>query len=158
MGPISTRQLRREVQGMLPCEGREVRAALGDLQDRLLITVAGGSLEGWSMHEWDLLARRIPDLAQEDVRLADGRRDLVRAFITASLAAKPGAIGRLFGWSADETRTAIRELAREGAVVADVRLEGLPGLFAVAPRLLVGDPSGVATRKPRKSRSQVPAK
>ncbi len=158
MGPISTRELRREVQGMVPCEGREVRAALGDLQDRLLITVAGGSVEGWSMHEWDLLERRVPDPAQEDVEQAEGRRDLVRAFITASLAAKPGAIGRLFGWSAEETRTAVQELAREGSVVADVRLEGLPGLFTVAPRLLAGDPSGAATRKPSKSRSRAPAK
>lgn len=44
--PISTRNLRREVQSALPCEGREVRAAIGRLQDQLLITVAGGTLEG----------------------------------------------------------------------------------------------------------------
>ena len=129
MGPISTRELRREVQGMAPCEGREVRAAVGDLQNRLLITVAGGSVKGRSMHEWDLLERRVQGPAQEDVERAEGRRDLVRAFITASLAAKPGAIGQLFGWSAEETRTTIRELAHDGSVVADVRLEGLPGLF-----------------------------
>ena len=124
---------------MLPCEGREVRATLASLQARLLITVSGGSLAGWTMHEWDLLKRCLPPDQRRELTLEAGRRELIRAFVAAVLAGKPGAIARLFGWSVAETRAAIDELAADGALVSDVPIEGLPGRFVAAPQLAGGE-------------------
>ena len=131
-GPISTRNLRREVQAALPCEGREVRAAIGRLQERLLITVAGGTLEGWSMHEWDLLTRRLPGDVKTDVAQDEARRELTRVLVDLALATKPGSIARMLGWSGATTRGAIEELAADGVVRTDVAIDGLPGRFVTS--------------------------
>ena len=59
-GPIRSRDLRREVQELSGASKRHYQAAVRTLQERFLITVAGGSVEGFTMHDWDLVERHAP--------------------------------------------------------------------------------------------------
>ena len=54
-GPIDSRELWRRSKTIFGDKRTRFTATLERLQSKFYITVAGGSLEGWTLHTWDLV-------------------------------------------------------------------------------------------------------
>jgi hypothetical protein len=65
-GPMMTRDLRLAFAPRSKQNTRRAKALLVELQNRFLITAAGGDTTGWSHHRWDLVARWVPARAQQE--------------------------------------------------------------------------------------------
>jgi hypothetical protein len=59
-GPVDSRVLWRDMKPVFGGSRPRFEAALTALQAGFQIMVSGGSLEGWSLHYWDLVERRAP--------------------------------------------------------------------------------------------------
>lgn len=115
--PIRSRDLRREVQALSGASKRQYQAALLTLQERFLITVAGGSVEGFSMHDWDLVERHVPSRAIEKTYAKSEARELLACQAVANAPYCTGReIGLLFGWKRDDVQVLLNELKLRGAL------------------------------------------
>jgi hypothetical protein len=75
-GPIDSRELWRMAKSIFGDKRNRFTATLEKLQSRFYLTVAGGSLEGWTLHTWDLVERQAPqdileNLPPRDVALVN---------------------------------------------------------------------------------------
>ena len=118
-GPIRSRDLRQEVQELSGAARREYQAALRMLQERFLITVAGGSVAGFSMHDWDLVERHVPPEAialslSED----EARAQLVCQAVANAPFCTAREIGLLFGWGRKQAAAVLGELTESGVISA----------------------------------------
>lgn len=59
-GPVDSRELWRMAKNIFGDKRTRFTATLEKLQSRFYLTVAGGSLEGWTLHTWDLVERQVP--------------------------------------------------------------------------------------------------
>ena len=118
-GPIRSRNLRQEAQGLSGATKRQYQAALRMLQERLLITVAGGSVAGFSMHDWDLVERHVPP---EAMALGISRGEAQTQLTLQAVANTPFCTARdialLFGWGKKQVAVVLGELTERGAVSA----------------------------------------
>ena len=117
-GPIRSRDLRREVQSLSGASKRQYQAALRSLQERYLITVAGGSVEGFSMHDWDLVERHIPP---EHLTLAlseeEAQAQLVRQAVANAPFSTAREIALLFGWNRRQAEVLLGAQVESGALI-----------------------------------------
>jgi hypothetical protein len=124
-GPIRSRDLRMEVQGAMGAKKRDYQAALRRLQERFLITVAGGSVEGFSMHDWDLVERHVPpDALALPVAPEEARRKLVCQAVENAPYCTAREIALLFGWECKQVEALLGKLAGIGLIHA-TRVRGL---------------------------------
>jgi hypothetical protein len=126
-GPVSSRELWRRLR---PRMGRrsELVAALTFLQKRFYVTVAGGDLAGWSMHDWDLVARSVPDGLLTGLPSPDeAQRSLVAAAVRNLVCCRARDMAGLFGWLPSDVATVAGRLVAEGLLRADVRVAGQAG-------------------------------
>ncbi len=123
-GPIRSLDLRREVQGLSGATKRHYQAALRTLQERFLITVAGGSVEGFTMHDWDLVERHAPP---ETLAAALSDDEARAQLALQAVANAPHCTVReftlLFGWERSLVAALLGELAEKG-MLAMTRVEG----------------------------------
>lgn len=118
-GPIRSRNLRREAEELSGATKREYQAALRMLQERFLITVAGGSVAGFSMHDWDLVERHVPPEAMElGISRDEAQRQLTLQAVANAPFCTAREIGLLFGWSKKQVATVLGELTESGAISA----------------------------------------
>ncbi|NLG84428.1 MAG: winged helix DNA-binding domain-containing protein [Firmicutes bacterium] len=126
-GPIDTRELWRLARPLFGGARHRFLAALERLQTIFVVTVAGGSLEGWSRHTWDLVERWVPPevLAKLPTR-REARRVLLWQTLSNCVAAEERLLCSLLGWPAGEVVEALDELAAAG-MARRVRVEGQRG-------------------------------
>ena len=118
-GPIRSRDLRREVQALSGAGKRQYQAALRALQERFLITVAGGSVEGFSMHDWDLVERHVPtDAMTLTVSKGEAREQLVCRAVANAPLCTAREIGLLLGWKRGEVQALLEKLLERGVLLA----------------------------------------
>ena len=123
-GPIRSRDLRREVQSLSGASKRQYQAALRMLQERYLITVAGGSVEGFSMHDWDLVERHIPPACMTlALSKEEARAQLVRQAVTNAPLCTAREIALLFGWERKLAEALLGAQVESGALIRG-RVEG----------------------------------
>lgn len=118
-GPVKSRDLRREVQALSGASKKQYQLALLALQERFLITVAGGSVEGFSMHDWDLVERHAPPDAL-DVKLSseEARARLVCQAIANAPYCTAREIALLFGWERKRTEAVLSVMVAKNALLA----------------------------------------
>ena len=123
-GPIRSRDLRREVQGLSGASKRHYQAALRTLQERFLITVAGGSVEGFTMHDWDLVERHAPLGALAATLLEDeARAQLTLQAVANAPYCTAREIALLFGWERKLVAALLGGLTEKG-MLAMTKVEG----------------------------------
>ncbi|MYB76412.1 MAG: winged helix DNA-binding domain-containing protein [Chloroflexi bacterium] len=118
-GPIRSRELRREVQALSGASKRQYQTALRVLQERFLITVAGGSVAGFSMHDWDLVERHVPPEAMTlSLSEDEARAQLVCQAVANAPFCTAREIGLLFGWGRKQAAAVLGELTESGVISA----------------------------------------
>jgi len=128
-GPISTRDLWRLSRTSLT-DRKELLRSLAYLQRQFYVSVAGGELEGWSMHHWDLVERCIPEgLLDYLPGRAAAQRLLIAQAIDDLVYCTPREVGGLFRWRPADVLSVASDLAGEGLVRLGVRLERHGGLL-----------------------------
>ena len=116
-GPIRSRDLRREVEALAGRNRRTYNAALHELQARCLITVVGGSLKGFTMHDWDLLERHAPPEALAlDMPESEARTRLLRQVVANAPYCTVREIGLLLRWERDRVAATLEELKEMGVL------------------------------------------
>ena len=127
-GETDSRRLWREVKSL--AEGKRTRftAALTRLQEGFWITVSGGSLEGWSMHHWDLLERHVPEEAHSYRPAKEAARgSLAMAYLDNAVLTDARQVARLFRWELGVAEVVLDRLEQAGEITSDVRCEGAAG-------------------------------
>jgi len=123
-GPVRSLELRREVQALSGASKRQHQAALRTLQERFLITVAGGSVEGFSMHDWDLVERHVPPEAMMAVLSEDeARGQLIRQAVANAPYCTAREVVLLFGWERKQVEAELGALVEDG-VLSGAEVEG----------------------------------
>ncbi len=114
-GPINSRDLWRRAKPLFGGKRHQFTAALERLQAKFLLTVSGGSLEGWTLHTWDLVERQAPPgLLDELPPPAEARREILFQTLQNAVAMPEGSIGRILRWTPAETGKALAGLMEEG--------------------------------------------
>jgi hypothetical protein len=133
-GPISSRDLWRRLRFSFGGQRGQLLSALTSLQRRFFVTVAGGDLERWSMHYWDLVPNVVPpgllDYLPEPYA---ARANLVARAAGNLVLATPREIGSLFGWPASDVLAVAEQLASLGQVRLDVGMASQPTAVYIAP-------------------------
>jgi len=129
-GPLDSRRLWREVRRYAAGSRAEFEKALLTLQSRFHLTVSGGSLEGWSLHEWDLVERQVPPgtLARLP-RLREAREALAWQAIENLVVCTPRNLATLFRWDAATTDEVVAALVQQSRVLDDVVVKEWRGRF-----------------------------
>jgi hypothetical protein len=128
-GPIDSRRLWREVKGHFGGRRPRFEQTMTALQMSCRIMVAGGSLEGWSLHAWDLVERHVPaGLLDRLPKAEDARVALLQQFVANTGACTRGEAGAFFHWQAGEIAAAAECLLAAGDV-DETEVEGWKGLW-----------------------------
>ena len=123
-GPVRSRDLRREVQALSGAGKKQYQAALRSLQERFLITVAGGSVEGFSMHDWDLVERHVPtDATTLAVTKDEAQEQLICQAIANAPFCSARELGLLFGWKRGEVQALLKVLLQRASSQQDRQRE-----------------------------------
>lgn len=116
---ISSRDLRRRFGSPGKDITRTMDRALQNLQETFRITVAGGSLEGWTVHNWalveDWVDREHLDQARR-IRPDDALKELVFRYVRLAVAASVGDIAWVFRRKRSEIAVTLDELLSEGRI------------------------------------------
>ena len=124
---ISSRDLRKKFGPIGKDVTRSMDRALQNLQETFRITVAGGSLEGWSLHYWALVQDWVsPAYVSKRIDLAAAKKELVLRYVRMAIAASVGDIAWVFRWKRKEVASLIDDLFREDRV-REIEIIGLPG-------------------------------
>jgi hypothetical protein len=128
-GPIDSRRLWQEVKGRFGGKRPRFEQAMTALQMSYRVMVAGGSLEGWSLHAWDLVERRAPAGLLDHLPDAGAAREaLLRQFVANAAACTRQEAASFFRWRADETAAAAERLLASNEV-DEVEVEGWKGVW-----------------------------
>jgi len=128
---ISTHELRRKFGTPGKDTTRAMDRALQNLQETFRITVAGGSLEGWSLHNWALVEDWVPAECLERARQLDpstAKRELTLRYVRMAIAASVGDIAWVFRWKRREVAPLVDDLVRESRL-REVEVPDLPGIL-----------------------------
>lgn len=137
-GPIDSRELWKRFKKDFPGPRSRFLAALTQAQRSFRLTVSGGSLEGWSVHRWDLLARRVPEGLLDGLPLPDEAREaLLLKYVENAVACPVSEPARAFHWDRATARGVIDSLARRKRLEIVERVEGLDGRALVRPDAVV---------------------
>lgn len=123
-GPIDSRELWVKAKSIFAGKRSRFTATLERLQSKFLITVAGGSLEGWTLHTWDLVERQAPPEILTRLPSPETARILIlKQTIENSVAVSERKLRSLLRWPSEELQRSIASLKEEG-VVNEVTVEG----------------------------------
>lgn len=123
-GPIDSRQLWARVKTTFAGKRSRFTAALERLQSRFFITVAGGSLEGWTLHTWDLVERQVPREVLKHLPDRDQARTIIlKQTIRNCVAVTEGKLKSILRWPASDLNQCLETLKQKG-IISPVWIEG----------------------------------
>ncbi|TCL54404.1 winged helix DNA-binding protein [Hydrogenispora ethanolica] len=130
-GPVDSRELWAMAKPLFDGKRHRFTAALEHLQSRFFLTVAGGSLEGWTLHTWDLVERQAPPEILTGLPMAaEARSNILRQTIRNCYAVSERKLRSILRWPAPDFQESFQALKNDGAVI-EVKVEGenLPWLM-----------------------------
>jgi hypothetical protein len=130
-GPINSRELWIKAKDVFGGKRTRFTAALEHLQSRFLLTVSGGSLEGWTLHTWDLVERQVPgEILAKLPSPEEARVNILRQAIQNCVAAPAPKFRSILRWNPADLERSVELLKQEGAI-QEIAVEGqkLPWLI-----------------------------
>jgi hypothetical protein len=123
-GPIDSRELWIKAKPIFAEKRIRFTAALERLQSRFYLTVAGGSLEGWTLHTWDTVERQVPEevlrgLPDKEAALVN----ILRQTIENSVAVSERNLRSILRWTPGEMKKTMEKADREGWI-EEAQVEG----------------------------------
>lgn len=123
-GPIDSRELWRQAKTLFNGKRTRFTATLAKLQARFYLTVSGGSLEGWTLHTWDLVERQVPpDVLVSLPIIDDARKKILLQTIRNCVAVSERKLRSILHWTLAELNRSILSLRQEG-MISEVIVEG----------------------------------
>lgn len=117
-GMLSSRELWHKVRFHFGGNRPRFESVLTMLQRNFCLTVAGGSLEGWSLHYWNLTERQVPHgLLDHLPSISAARETLILQAIDNLVLATVGELRAIFRWPAAEVQACLQQLAETGSLV-----------------------------------------
>jgi hypothetical protein len=114
-GPLDSRALWAEMRGRFGGKRSSFGAALTGLQRTFRIMVSGGSLEGWSLHYWDVVERCVPPgLLTSLPGDAEAREALLMQFVANTVICTEREAAGFFRWDLTATRALVARLLGAG--------------------------------------------
>ncbi len=128
-GPIDSRELWRRAKSFFGDKRTRFTATLEKLQSRFYLTVAGGSLEGWTLHTWDLVERQVPQkiLAHLPSK-EDAKMNLLWKTLQNCYAAPERKLRSILRWLPAELEQSIAQLKAERRI-EEVGMESEPQIW-----------------------------
>ncbi len=128
-GPIDSRELWRRAKSLFGDKRPRFTATLEKLQSRFYLTVAGGSLEGWTLHTWDLVERQAPQkvLAQLPSK-EEAKMNLLWQTLQNCYAAPERKLRSILRWQPVELEQGIAQLKAERRL-EEVGMESEPQMW-----------------------------
>jgi hypothetical protein len=128
-GPVDSRLLWQEVKRAFGGDRSRFERALVALQAGFRVMVAGGSLEGWSMHRWDLVERQAPAALLGQLPGTDeARRALCLQYAANSVVCTVREVGAFFRWDLHTAAAVAAELTAAG-LLRETKVEGWKGTW-----------------------------
>lgn len=128
-GPLDSRELWQLARNLFGGKRTRFTAALERLQSRFFLTVAGGSLEGWTLHTWDLVERQVPEAWLVNLPSTESARaEIVRQTICNCYAVSEKKLRTMLRLSPISIKKSIETL-RENGLVAELTVEGESSLW-----------------------------
>jgi hypothetical protein len=128
-GALPTSRLRREAGLGGKANASRFDRALAELQmDFRIAKVAISDANRWGYcYVYDLLPRHFPDVveAAREISGRQARETILLHYLRTVVAATPGQVCRLFGWQPNELHRVTHELADNGRLHENARIEGL---------------------------------
>lgn len=123
-GPIDSRELWRFARTIFGGKRTRFMAALEKLQSRFFLTVAGGSLEGWTLHTWDLVERQAPSQALINLpSIESARLEIVAQTIRNCYAITENKLRFILHLSPGDLKKSL-EVLREKEWISEATVEG----------------------------------
>lgn len=114
-GPIDSHELWREAKPIFEGKRHHFTAALERLQSGFFLTVAGGSLEGWTLHTWDLVERQAPpEVLRKLPRTEEARINILHQTFQNCLAAPERQLRSILRWQPEDLKRTVAALRNEG--------------------------------------------
>ena len=133
-GPLDTLALRREAHLSGPNSNTPFNRALDILQRELrVLPVAIAEVGTWRYaFVYDLTHRYYPELLEQSrfISEPEARRHILIHYFNSVGAANAKEICSLFGWKLDEVEKVLANLAKQGVIVQNVKLEDSKGDYA----------------------------
>jgi hypothetical protein len=123
-GPLDSRELWKKAKTLFNGKRQRFTAVLERLQARFFLTVSGGSLEGWTLHNWDTVERQIPSEVLLRLPQADAARAaILEQTIRNTVAVPERTLRSILGWRPENLHQSIASLKNE-CVIEEVEVEG----------------------------------
>ncbi len=133
-GPADTRYLWHELRHLFGGNRTLFLQALASLQNRFIITVSGGQLEGWSLHQWDLLSRQAPaHLLAQPPSAAQARQLIVEQLLANAVCCPAALVASVLRQGRRAASALLTEMQAAGQVTS-VRITGQNGIFWSLPQ------------------------
>jgi hypothetical protein len=133
-GPLNSRELWQMAKPLFAGKRHRFTASLDRLQAKFYLTVAGGSLEGWSLHTWDLVERQTPpELLAKSSSGPEARTAILRQTVANCYAVSVKQLRFILRWVPADLQHSLLTLQNEG-LIGQVQVEGenLPWWMASA--------------------------
>jgi hypothetical protein len=123
-GPLDSRELWKMAKPDYNGKRHRFTVSLDRLQAKFYLTVAGGSLEGWTLHIWDLVERQTPpELLVKLPPDAEARAGILQQTIENCYAVSEKKLRSILRWKPEDLRRSLDMLQGEG-IVTETRVEG----------------------------------
>lgn len=123
-GPIDSRELWVKAKPIFAGKRSRFTATLERLQSKFFLTVAGGSLEGWTLHTWDLVERQAPpEILAQLPNPEEARMEILKQTIENCMAVSERKLRSILRWPQAELSRSIAALKGNG-LICEVKIEG----------------------------------
>jgi hypothetical protein len=128
---ISSRDLRKKYAPPGKDSTRSLNRAIQSLQETFRITVAGGLLDGWTLHNWALVDNWVPNVVltkAQGIDRSTAMKALILKYLYISCAAALGDIAWVFRWKLQVVSELLVDLINDGAI-RKVSVSGIDGFM-----------------------------
>jgi hypothetical protein len=123
-GPIDSRELWQMAKPLFAGKRHRFTASLDHLQAQFFLTVAGGSVEGWSLHTWDLVERQTPlEVLEKSPPLAEAQDGILQQTIVNCYAVSAKQLRPILRWDPADLQQSLLRLQKAG-LISQVQVEG----------------------------------
>jgi hypothetical protein len=128
-GPLNSRELWQMAKPLFAGKRHRFTASLDRLQAKFYLTVAGGSVEGWSLHTWDLVERQTPpELFEKSPSGPEARANILRQTVANCYAISEKKLRAILRWNHIDLHHSLLMLQDQG-MISPVQVEGENGLW-----------------------------